>query len=184
MNPDAFALLDLPRSLWFEPGLVEQRFRERAAALHPDRAGTGSTPAFAALQNAAAVLSDPVRRIRHLLELQGHPARTSPAVPPDLQDIGFEAAGALQAAAGRIRELAEANSPLARALLASAILEAREPCESLLDRITQARARAEAQARTTDPAADPESLGRLADRLQYLARWEVQLREALLRLSV
>jgi len=175
---DSFALLGFPRTPLLEPEEVRERFRKLAPAAHPDHAG-GDAPGFAELQEAAAQLTDPARRIRHFLELNGAlPPRTD-HVPPELQELFFEIAGVLREADEALA--AQTGSSVARALALPRILGVREVCEGLRARIAEARVQA---ARVLREAEEAGVLAGLADRFAYLDRWDSQLATRVMRLSL
>ena len=180
---DAFELLGLPRRAWLEPAEVQARFRERAAALHPDSTAGADPAAFADLQRAAGLLADPVRRLRHLAELQGAPPSDAAPLPPGLADLGFRASGQLHAADTVARQLADAPNALARALVLPQALEAREACEALLAEVGARTDAVRGRLERPDIETDPAALRTAADELIYLQRWETQARALLLRLG-
>jgi curved DNA-binding protein CbpA len=180
---DAFSALGLSRRPWVDVEEVQARFRERAAQLHPDANPGSDGAAFAALNEAAAVLSDPVRRLRHLLVLEGIDAAGSTIVPAELQDLGFAVGAALGAAEEARHASDAAGSALARAVVLPRVLEARGACEDLLERIRAELETLDRWLRVEDAGARLPELAAAADRLVYLRRWESQVRVALLGLA-
>ena len=74
---DYFALLNLPRSPWLEPEMVQARFLELSAAAHPDRVHgepnevlKSANAQFSELNAAAVCLREPRDRLNHLLQLE------------------------------------------------------------------------------------------------------------------
>lgn len=65
---DAFAIMGLPRQPALDAIELKETFRQAAARLHPD-SPDGNTAAFHDLNEAFAILRDPARRLRHLVEL-------------------------------------------------------------------------------------------------------------------
>ncbi|UOD49279.1 Fe-S protein assembly co-chaperone HscB [Orrella daihaiensis] len=77
---DHFELFGLARGFEVDPLDLEQRWKERASAVHPDRfANASESEKRVAMQWSAAinegyrVLRDPLRRAQYLCELAGHP---------------------------------------------------------------------------------------------------------------
>jgi molecular chaperone HscB len=75
---DYFALFELPRKLWIEMGVLEQKFLQLSWKLHPDNFVNASREEqelslkrSSELNDAYRVLRDPVARVEYLLELEG-----------------------------------------------------------------------------------------------------------------
>lgn len=101
---DYFARLGQPRSPFLEIAEIDRAFRERARVEHPD--ASGDSARFAELNEAAAVLRNPGKRLRHLLELEGITADTA-KISSNLEEIFLTAA---TLAAQVRRELAQNHS--------------------------------------------------------------------------
>lgn len=78
-NADHFTLLEMPRSFRIDSALLDQRYRELAAQVHPDRfAQASDTERRLSLQWATRVneayqtLKKPLARAQYLLSLAGH----------------------------------------------------------------------------------------------------------------
>ncbi|MBL8398523.1 MAG: Fe-S protein assembly co-chaperone HscB [Candidatus Accumulibacter sp.] len=76
---DHFALFDLPRVFRLDSGLLEQRYRDLQAQVHPDRHAAGSdSDRRLSLQwatrvnEAAQTLKSPLSRAQYLLRLAAH----------------------------------------------------------------------------------------------------------------
>lgn len=98
---DYFAALGLERKAALDVEAVKARFQERGRDLHPDAKG-GDAQAFAALNEAQAVLTRPSARLRHLIELIWGPAA-----------VASLRGGAMSA--GLMERFAEIGAVLARA---------------------------------------------------------------------
>lgn len=199
MDPDPFALLDLPRRPWLEADAVKAAFHRLGRELHPDASGPGGDAGrFAALNEAQATLSDPRRRLSSLLTLEfGDTASSAPApVPAGLGDLVFPTQGLLQAADNFLARKAAATGALARALLAREEWTLREQVETRLAELEARHAdalddlrRFDAEGGWGDPGAPrppdaPATLRGLRDRLSYLGRWTEQFRERLFQLGL
>ena len=75
---DYFDLLELPRSFEVEQALLEQHYRKQQSQWHPDRfVNATDSERLAAVQRTSLLndaydsLRSPLRRLQHLLELQG-----------------------------------------------------------------------------------------------------------------
>src|SRR5262247_2540614 len=76
--PDYFAVFGLPRKLWLEMSLLEQKFLQLSWKLHPDNFVNASEAErelslkrSSELNDAYRVLRDPVGRVEYLLEIEG-----------------------------------------------------------------------------------------------------------------
>src|ERR1700739_560464 len=75
---DYFALFEMPRKLWIEMSLLEQKFLQLSWKLHPDNFVNAleserelSLKRSSELNDAYRVLRDPVGRVEYLLEIEG-----------------------------------------------------------------------------------------------------------------
>jgi hypothetical protein len=82
---DPFAALGLPRAQAVDLADLDRRLRDRARALHPDRAAPAERAASSArsaeLFAAHRTLKDPLARAEALLALEGRAARGQPPAP-------------------------------------------------------------------------------------------------------
>ena len=175
---DCFALLGVPRRPWIDPDRLKERFHELSARHHPDVRATGSGEAFAELNAAYQILRDPVRRLRHLLELEGagESVRTR-EIPPELIDLFMET-GRLRADFNHLAaKHSEAASALAQALLASKKSALKASLHGLLSRLDRAQSAIVASLE----AMDSYSEGKISEahqRLAFLSKWSRDLSEA------
>lgn len=86
---DYFALLNLPRSLAPDGAALRRNFYAQSALHHPDRMATADAEAqsealqkTALLNEALRTLSQPMLRLAHLLQLEGHALPENYALPP------------------------------------------------------------------------------------------------------
>ncbi len=175
---DHFALLGLER----RPGPDEQAIRSaylaQAARWHPDsREGDGDR--FASVREAWDVLSDPARRLRHLIDLTDPGVGSSgPGQSPG--DLFVRVGAAIHTAKSVCERHENATSGLIRANL---IIEARNAKAGLLevaglinDALASWRERlSEADAQW--PATPAKELANLAGEVVFLQRWKAQLDE-------
>lgn len=113
---DHFALFDLPRRYTLDPSLLEEKYRQLQAAVHPDKHITADeaqrrrAAQWASTANEAwSVLRDPLSRARYLLQLSGIDAalETHTAMPQDFLLRQIELREAVAAAAGKPKRLDE-----------------------------------------------------------------------------
>ncbi len=98
-NADYFAVFGLPRKLWLEMSLLEQKFLQLSWKLHPDNFVNASDAErelslqrSSELNDAYRVLRDPVARVEYLLELEGErkEGEKKQQAPPELLEEVFE----------------------------------------------------------------------------------------------
>jgi molecular chaperone HscB len=87
---DHFELLGVARGFEVDPQDLESRWKDRVAAVHPDRfAGASDAQKRVAMQwssrinEAYRVLKDPLKRAQYLCELAGFPTENQPQVALD-----------------------------------------------------------------------------------------------------
>lgn len=102
---DYFLLLKVPRAFALDSALLESRFLEASAKVHPDLAAVDvdsqlrAAEMSAALNRAHGVLADPESRGNHLLQLLGGPSsRQDPSLPRGLLEQVIELRERLSAA--------------------------------------------------------------------------------------
>lgn len=185
---DFFVLLEQPRRPWLDESAVREAFHRLASASHRDGAAGGT--AFSPDLNAAFVtLRDPVKRLRHFLELEDQSAlRTGQAIPADLGELFPQVAAARQALTSYAARRRGAGGALARALLAeeesaakAIAWETRTTLDKRLAEVLEALRALDAQ------WPSPRALTGLAELyawLAYLTRWDEQLREAALQAEI
>src|SRR5690348_8355916 len=131
MALDYFALLEMPRQPWLEEDAVRAQFQRLAAAAHPDGGG-GDSARFVALNEAWQTLRSPTTCLRHYLELTNPELlRPSGAMAGSNGDLFMDIAEAQQRATAVAARIAEARTPLARAILEPERIAARERLEQL-----------------------------------------------------
>jgi len=96
---DHFSLFGLPRKLWIEMGMLEQKFLQLSWKLHPDNfvhapeaEQERSLQQSSQLNDAYRVLRDPVGRVEYLLEIEGtrKEGEQKQQAPPELLEEVFE----------------------------------------------------------------------------------------------
>ena len=183
---DLFALLEQPRRPWLDEHALKGAFHRLAFAAHPDRPG-GQSDASADLNAAFETLRDPVKRLRHFLELE-EPAilRQAASVPDDLGELFPRVAAAREALTRFAARRRSAASAVARALLADEEGAAKTIAGETRGAIEQRLAADLEALRAIDGTAisDRKGLAHLYTRLAYLTRWDAQLRAAALECEI
>jgi len=177
---DCFALLGFPRSARLEADAVRERHHERVRALAQEGGGGAGEEA---LHRAVAVLADPARRLRHLLELHTGGARSGSAgmvLGPDLLERFAAAERVLRRADDVWGRLRAASSALGRALLAPEEAEAQRLLGDLIADLTTLRDREDANLDGLSPT-DAVALETALARFRVLDKWLAEARERRLR---
>ncbi len=98
-NSGYFELFDLPRKLWIEMGVLEQKFLQLSWKFHPDNFVNASEQErelslqrSSELNDAYRVLRDPVARVEYLLGIEGarKEGEHKQQAPPELLEEVFE----------------------------------------------------------------------------------------------
>jgi len=114
---DYFAVFNLPRKLWVEMALLEQRFLQLSWKLHPDNFVNASEAErelslkrSSELNDAYRILRDPVGRVEYLLEIEGERKEGDKKqhAPPELLEEVF----ALNESLDELREAKSSGSDL------------------------------------------------------------------------
>jgi molecular chaperone HscB len=96
---DYFAIFGLPRKLWIEMSVLEQKFLQMTWKLHPDNFVNASEEKreeslkrSSELNDAYRTLRDPVGRVEYLLEIEGarKEGEHKQQAPPELLEEVFE----------------------------------------------------------------------------------------------
>lgn len=161
---------------------MKEKFHALTASQHPDVNASGD---FAAINNAYQILSDPVKRLRHFLELAAPAAlQSTPQIPPQLAELFLQVGAARQLADAFWKKQAQAVSPLAQALLASEKYHALEQLEKCSATVEQRRAALCADLSGCDETSDPVTLARVLAELSFLSKWGEQMREMIFKFAL
>jgi curved DNA-binding protein CbpA len=180
---DYFAMLDEPRRPWLDPEQLKEKFHRLAVEQHPDVKKTSEAD-FQALNTAYQILSDPVRRLRHWLELENPEALTASAqIPLSLIEL-FLRIGQTRAALDQfLTKEKQRTSPLARAMLMSEKLALADSVSALVNGLNQKRTDLLTDLETA-AAGNPSQLAALYQQLAFISKWSNQTSEALLHLNL
>lgn len=178
---DHFALLNEPRRPWLDAEALKEKFHTLTAAQHPDVNAAGD---FAAINNAYQILSDPVKRLRHFLELEFPSARQLPTqVPSQLAELFMQVGATRQAAETFLKRQTQVGSPLAQALLASersSVLSQLESIRAVLDRH---RDQLDEELKNFGEKLDATRLAQILAELSFVSKWSEQLREMIFQFA-
>ena len=201
---DYFDLLGEQRRPWLDAEHLKAKFLSLSANFHPDHVRnpdegekSAGAPRFADLNTAYNCLREAKSRTRHLLELElGHEAEKVSEIPPDLANLFIEVAQVCREAGDYLVERSKTCSPLLRVQLFERGQELADRLQMLRLQLSQ---RQEAPTRDlksldaewgrtmSDSTARPLALQRLEEihrRLSFYGRWDSQLREAIIQLTL
>ena len=193
---DYFALLEQPRRPWLDPEELKQTFHAKSLRAHPDvqpQNGNvhATAPEFTQLNEGYQVLSDPKRRLQHLLALEGAaPDARSNTVPHDVEELFPAVAAVTQQAQSLVEKTANATSPLSRSLLKPQLLQVQKEIQDMLTMLESRHAEAVGRLQHLDSVWEDVRSTSLAElhelylRFSYLGRWTVELQEKQMQLSV
>ena len=162
---DYFAVFGLPRKLWVETSLLEQKFLQLSWKLHPDNFVNASEAErelslkrSSQLNDAYRVLRDPVTRVEYLLEIEGErkEGEKKQQAPPELLEEVFE----LNESLDELREARESGGELKEL---KSRLESAE--NNFQDKLAEVDAQLQTVAREWDAAVDANVSGEARKKL-------------------
>lgn len=177
---DPFNLLGLSKRPMLSEEEIGNAYRRLAGELHPDQAG-GDDVRFKELGGAAAILRDPARRLRALIDQP-----TGTAIPSEAADLFSRVATLLLEADELLARHSTATNPLAKAVLAAPLKKLAADLDALLAKVESWHSRLDARLASLDatwPSEETTEIASLADSFSYAIRWESQLRERKLSLD-
>jgi hypothetical protein len=190
---DAFSCLGLARRPLLEESVLRAAFQARMKEAHPDRAGTEDERASLTrqtedLNQAYALLRDPRRRIRHLLELEGRSAGRVAALPPDLMQEVMPVAATVKKGQSCLERKMEAETLLERAAMEyeiSGLTDSLMEWSGKLDALLKISGDelAEVDARWVAGEPDAGRLEQVDAKRGYLLKWLNETRQILGRLA-
>jgi curved DNA-binding protein CbpA len=197
---DYFSLLKQPRRPWLDEEPLKKQFLTLSAGTHPDKVHAATseergqaTHHFAELNAAFNCLKEPRSRVRHLVELElGRKPGDLKNVPNELADAFMKIAAVSRTTEKLVAEKTQIQSPLLRAGFFEKIQSHLEGIEQLQQEVARLHAAALERLRSMDTSwqnsGDHKSLlillEELAQVLGFHARWQAQLQEAHLRLTL
>jgi DnaJ-domain-containing protein 1 len=195
--PDYFALLNVPRRPWLDPGLLKGNFLTLSAALHPDRVDqavaaekSAANARVAELNAAHHCLRELRERLRHLLELElGAKPSDLTQVPEDLMDLFFTIGKQFLAVDALLVEQHKATSPMLQVQLFERRQDWVEKLGALRQTVLVRRDPLLAELELMNAAWEAPGerpLGRLQEiwrLLSFYERWLAQIQERVVKLS-
>jgi molecular chaperone HscB len=169
---DHFAVFGLPRKLWIEMSLLEQKFLQLSWKLHPDNFVNASEQErelslrkSSELNDAYRVLCDPIGRVEYLLQIEGErkEGEKKQQAPPELLEEVF----ALNESLDELRETKEGGGDLSEL---KANLQAAE--KGFQEKLKEVDTQLQSAAKDWDAAVDAAKNGTadLAQRKKIFAR--------------
>jgi curved DNA-binding protein CbpA len=180
---DAFAELGVERCLEMDLVALQEQHDRLSREKHPDAGGAEGE--FDRLRESFEVLRDPVRRVRHWLELHG--AKPGVVVEGQALELFGVVGGLIERCDEVVRKKSEGRSALVKSLAEREGIGLLGEVEQLLAQIGDERRRLEGRFPEFDAQGREESLPEVvavAGTLLFLARWEGQLRERWVRLGL
>ncbi len=202
---DFFVILGEPHRPWLDPDTLKLKFLALSATVHPDRVHTGSEGLKASahkrytdLNQAYHQLRRPKERLQHLFELEtGSKPQQIQQIPADLMQFFLEVGQLLKETDAFLVEKSQTSSPLLQVQLF-------ETSQAWTDKLNALRQQLNARQREwlaelqaidarwieqgrSDPLARATMLRRLEElsRLfSYFARWDDQIQERIVQLSL
>ena len=200
---DCFALLGEPRRPRLDPDALKKRFLSLSAEAHPDRVHGASEPEkraaqqrYANLNRAYQTLRSPKERLQHLLELEtGAKPQQVQQVPAGLMEFFFSVAELFKQTDTFLAEKTQTVSPLLQVRLFEQGQDWIEKLKALQEQLGLKRRELEAELTELDSewVEQTDSPGRtillreleeLCRLFSYYAKWEAQVRERIVQLSL
>ena len=200
---DYFVLLNEPRRPWLEPEALKAKFLALAAEAHPDKQRGASVAEklaanrrYAELNAACRCLAEPKSRLLHLLELElGTKPQEVQQIPPILADWFADVATLCRNAGDFLTEKNKATSPLLQVQLFERAQEWVERLRTLQTKLAGLYHKLVEELKSLDTLwmskTQPDGRTALLNRLEelyrlfgYFNRWNSQIRELIVRLSL
>lgn len=203
---DFFALLNEPRRPWINPDSLKEKFLALSGDLHPDRVHNASEPEkqeagrrYAELNSAFTTLADPKSRLQHLLELErGGSLPKIQSVPSNLMDDFMRIGELLRQIDRFLMERDQVTSPMVKVQMFARGQEWTDKISDWQKVLNEARdkllIRLEGMNPLWNSAPATGSPGRMAalpmaeleaiyQVFGFLAKWQNELRERMVRLA-
>jgi molecular chaperone HscB len=204
---DYFALLNEPRRPALDVEALKERFLKLSSAVHPDRfhhaaeaERQAATERYAELNAAFQCLSEPKDRLLHLYELEaGERPKDIQRIPPGTMDLFVEVGQLCRDVDAFLAERAKAESPMVKVQLFARGLEWVDKLQQVQAHVNAKREELMAELEKLNvawekapPVGDPgrtaalplERLEQIYRVLSYINRWNGQLQERLVQLSL
>jgi DnaJ-domain-containing protein 1 len=202
---DYFSLLDEPRRPWLDPELLKKKFLALSATVHPDRVHTAgeqeknaAQTRYTDLNQAYHQLRAPKERLQHLIEIEtGAKPQQVQQVPADLMEFFFQVGQLFKQADAFLVEKSRTSSPLLLVKLFEVGQEWTEKLNRLQQQLRSRQEELTVELKDLDRRwvgnSDPEQkekqamLKRIEELYRlfgYFARWESQIQEKIVQLSL
>lgn len=202
---DYFLLLDEPRRPWLDSELLKKKFLTLSGAAHPDRVHNAPEQEkrnaqhhYTELNQAYNNLRSPKERLHHFLELEtGEKPQQVQQVPPELMDFFFQVGNLFKQTDAFLADKSRVTSPLLQVQLFGQAQSLTEELMALQKQLNDRQQVLLANLKELDedwthnPLPDPEARLRLLRRAEelyrlfaYFSRWEAQIQEKIVRLSL
>ena len=181
---DFFKVLGLERRLCLDENEVKEFYHARSREEHPDV--VGSSGDFEAVAEAYAVLRDPVRRLKHWLELEFPESEEKAGrdlVSGERLELFGEVGAVLRKVDAVLKKKAACQTALGKAALAGEENARQQELSALGMRLGEMMDRAVAEFGELDGLRESDRAGaeaggrELARSMSYLAKWIEQVRE-------
>ena len=204
---DHFALLNEPRRPWLDAEALKAKFLQFANEVHPDRFHNAperekflAHQRYLELNAAYTCLREPKDRLLHLLELElGSRPKEVQIVPPGTMELFLEVGQICRNVDAFLAERAGVTAPMLRVPLFERARGWADKLIRVRERVIATRMELETELRTLNPVweqapapghadrANALALGRLEQVhrvLSYVFRWQAQIQERLVQLSL
>jgi curved DNA-binding protein CbpA len=180
---DYFALFGLDRRPAVDLEQVKEIYFRKSEIEHPDRSGDSR---LTQLNEAFQVLSDPARRLQHLVQIEFGQVGTR-TITGRMSELFGRLATVLQTFDAALATTADQSSSLVRAVTLHRLTDDRSELEELLQEMVELQSRLHEEIKVLDGAWNERkselgpALSQVALDLIFVQKWLVQIRERLLR---
>ncbi len=198
---DFFALLDEPRRPWIDVERLKTRFLEHSATCHPDRfhnapvaEKANATRQYTELNAAYECLARDRTRLKHLLELErSAPPEDIQKTPAELMDLFFGVGKLLREVDAFLKGKEQATSPLLKVKIFQDGMTWTDQLNETGGRIRTSLAGLADEIKNIDAEWLEATVGRdqllpklenIYRHLSYYERWQAQVQERVVRLSL
>lgn len=171
---NAFELLDLGLSLLLADDEIEDAYRRKAAAEHPDAGGDAAE--FGKLREAKEILLSPSRRLAEWMKASDLEMDPRGEIEAGLVDLFQEVAVIGASAEEAVRTASSAQSALAKAMAEVKLMKAREKVKATQQRIGDEIHTRLPLFEKIQIAPDVTEAAKLVRDLRFLEKWQSGLR--------
>lgn len=183
---NAFAVLELPCSLHLSPEQVDEAWRSKSKAAHPDSDPLSSSDDDSAnLNEARQTLLDPARRLGHWLEIKGIQPPASSTLDDDSMNLFSQIGEAIRSADKAIEKQKSASTALGKAVVAGEAIAAQLAVQNQLGTIHSKISETENRFQDIEDLAEKGEFDlavTLLNKLRFFKKWETECQKRLLEL--